>query len=697
MPPRVTTSRQLFAKGQVTDTDTADLTPDQAEALRDVVWTANGDLAKRGGFLYASGANPMDGRTAKLTSAVLLPDENTSPQTYTLVFGEYFGRVAGLVSYQYTPGSANAAVTSTNPVTLLNGGNFGSPFPLLAYQGEVIIAAIGHDMVSSSNRASSQLFRWAGATGSLTASPAGTVTVTSGDDVVTGTGTAFTTDGALNRYIAIEESVGIFNYYRVVEIGSDTRLRVASPIPVAYTTADYVFTNVGVFNIASLVTTKGRATTSAGTATGQATTWNSGLDAVRGQNDWISDEAGAVRAFISVVSSDTSMSSGSLSLTNARFRVGRTLSGSMVTLHQNRLWVTGLPWAPNRLQVTPAGFNLGDHFNGVDSSTTAPGLATVVESVEIPSPFAPGRIVALEAGNDPGPLLVLRDTDAYIVYGEWPSIQVTKLGDNIGCLARGASCRSEDGFFWAGSDGIYQYRPGGGVRDLTEGKVNREWRAHVKSITGYAAWDVNMEVVDSTLVISSQYGNDRYSASAPIPPGTFPATQYAYDIDRGAWGTWTGPNVNSMTTMFYGDKPREVIATDYSTNRLITLSGALDPTLAGQANGVNGTFLARSGRMLMGSAGDLGRVIDSRVTYRMTGSSPQFTVKYGSTSLNTAATVTTTTSGTAYATTRVKPGSTNLGTAGRDMQVEFAESSGTPTRLEINEFSWVTRERRKRA
>jgi hypothetical protein len=65
--------------------------------------------------------------------------------------------------------------------------------------------------------------------------------------------------------------------------------------------------------------------------------------------------------------------------------------------------------------------------------------------------------------------------------------------------------------------------------------------------------------------------------------------------------------------------------------------------------------------------------------------------------LNTAATVTTTTSGTAYNTTRIKPGSTNLGTSARDMQVEFAESSGTPARLEINEFSWVTRERRKRA
>ncbi len=102
--------------------------------------------------------------------------------------------------------------------------------------------------------------------------------------------------------------------------------------------------------------------------------------------------------------------------------------------------------------------------------------------------------------------------------------------------------------------------------------------------------------------------------------------------------------------------------------------------------------------MLLGQAGDLGRVVDAKVTYRLTGtSSPAFTVKFGTTSLDTAGTVSTTTSGTAYATQRFFPGSTQMGNQVRDGQVEVAESAGTITRLELNEFSWVVRLRRPRA
>ena len=695
MPPRVTNTRQLFAKGQVTDLDTSDLAPDQAEALRDAVWSANGDLAKRGAFLYASAANPLNGRTTKITGVCVLPDENSSPQTYRIVVGEHAGHIGVLSSYSYTPGTANTSATTSSTLNIANSGAFGMVYPLVAYQGEVIVAMLGKDMVTpTAGQASSILYRWAGNTTTFS-SFTGTVSATAGEDTVTGVGTLFTTEAAVNAYLYVADSTGVKMSYRITSIESNTRLRVSSPIQVTVAGVSYSIGAFGLFNIASLVTTKGRSSNSTTTQTGQATTWNSGLDRVKGNTDWMSDAAGAARVYVTSVASDTSIgTSTALALTNAKYRICRPLAGRIVTQHAGRLWVAGVPWAPNRLQVTPAGFQLGDAFNGVDSTSTAIGLAGTVESVEIPSPYDPGRIVALEAGNDPGPLLVLRDTDAYVVYGEWPSVQVTKLGDNIGCVHQFASCASEHGFFWAGSDGVYQYRPGGGVRDLTEGRVNREWRAFVKSLAGNATFQVSVEVVDSWLVISAAYGSE--TDTQVSPPNTFPSTQYVYDIDRDAWGTWTGPNVLGMSTVFIGGKPREVIATDYSTNRLVTLSGAMDPTLAGSANGVNGTFLARSGRMLLGSAGQLGRVIGARLTYRMTGSSPQFTVKFGSTSLQTAATVTTTTTGTAYATTRLRP-TLNLGSEFRDVQVEFAESSGTPTRLELNEFQWVTRERRVRA
>lgn len=694
MPARRTALRQLFSKGQVTDTDTADLTPDQAEALRDCVWTSNGDIAKRGAFLHASEANPLDGWTNKLTGAILVPDVDTAPQTYSIVAGDYGGRLGKLAAYNYQPVSPNIIGNTSDTETVAQQLPV---YPLLAYQGEVIAAVVNRNALDDANY-DGPLIRWAGSTATETAAPAGTVAVTAGSDVIVGTGTAFTSVCNVGQYLVTRDANYIRYYGLVVKIESDTRLRVSAPADISMSGNAYFTVNQGIIGLGSLVTTQGRASAAAGTITGEATSWNSTLGKVSSQVDRISNEAGAAMYLITAVTDDDTLSAtGAPTFSSGGYRITRPLSGQMVTLHQNRLWVAGLPWAPNRLQVTPVAFSLSSFFNGVDSSTTAPGVANVTESVEIPSPYDPGRIIALEAGNDPGPLLVLRDRDAYIVYGEWPSVQVTKLGDNIGCVHQFASCSSEHGFIWAGSDGVYQYRPGGGVRDLTEGKINREWRAHIRSVAAYPNFQVSVEVVDSYLVISSAYGSTFDSAGAAQPPDTFPSTQYVLDIERGAWGTWTGPNVLGMSAFFFGGQPRDVIATDYATNRLITLSGATIPTLAGSSDGVNGTFLARSGRMLMGSAGDLGRVVDSRVTYRLQGSSPQFTVKFGSTTLNTAATVTTTTATSAYATTRVKPGSTNLGTQGRDMQVEFAESSGTPTRLEINEFSWVTRERRKRA
>jgi hypothetical protein len=175
-----------------------------------------------------------------------------------------------------------------------------------------------------------------------------------------------------------------------------------------------------------------------------------------------------------------------------------------------------------------------------------------------------------------------------------------------------------------------------------------------------------------------------------------PDFAYMLDLDRGAWSQLTdGQWAHAMPVVFAGEG-RDVFVTEQATNRVVSLRSATEPTYAGATNSLTGSFLARSGRMLLGSAGQLGRVIGARLTYRMTGSSPQFTVKFGSTSLQTAATVTTTTTGTAYATTRLRP-TLNLGSEFRDVQVEFAESSGTPTRLELNEFQWVTRERRVRA
>lgn len=687
--------RKLFQGGINTDVDTADLSPEQAESLRDVMWNQNGDLEKRGAFLYASAANPLNSRTQKMTGAILLQDRDTSPPTYKLIAGDYGGHVGPLTTYSYTPGTANTSGAATGTRNVLNGGSFGYPFPGVVYQGEVIFLPVGQDGVTSAGTPSC-LIRYAGSTATENTSPAGTVSISNGQDVVVGIGTSFLTKIAAGQYLWVTDPTwGIKTSYLVAQVETDTRLRLAlAPSQVTIAGGAYQALNYGLVGLSSLVTERGLFTVAgAGTAvTGRATTWNSLLDRVAAGYDWLTDSGYTEKNLISAVGSNLALtlSNGfALPNTGAPYRIGRPLAGRVIAAHQNRLWVAGLPWAPNRLQVTPAGMNLSDTYNGVDS-TTQPGAASIVDSVEIPSPYAPGSIVALETSNEPGPLLVLRDRDAYVVYGEWPSVQVTKLGDNIGCVHQLASCSSELGFFWAGMTGVFHYQPGGGVKDLTQGALTNDWRSFIKTVTQNAVYNVSVDVVVGYLVISAAYGSSS-------PPSTFPSTQYVYDIRRQAWTTWTGPNVLSLTPMQYGGYPKELVGTDYSTNRLITISGALDPTLAGQANGVNGTLLARSGRNLLGQAGEKGRVIDGKLTYRMTGSSPQLTVKFGSATLDTAATITTTTTGSAYNTTRMYPSSGSLGNEFRDVQVEFSETSGTPTRLELNEFSWVTRKRRVRA
>jgi hypothetical protein len=173
---------------------------------------------------------------------------------------------------------------------------------------------------------------------------------------------------------------------------------------------------------------------------------------------------------------------------------------------------------------------------------------------------------------------------------------------------------------------------------------------------------------------------------------------YMMDLDREAWSTFTDFGWSSASEVVFAGVGRDVFVTEKGTNRVVSLRSATEPTYAGVANSLQGVFLARSGRMLLGQAGDLGRVIDAKITYRLTGtSSPAFTVKFGSVTMDTAATVATVTSGAAYNTVRFRPGSTLMGTNVRDVQVEFTESAGTLTRLELNEFSWVARLRRPRA
>jgi hypothetical protein len=557
------------------------------------------------------------------------------------------------------------------------------------WDGEVIFAG---------PTAKGPLVRWCGATAATTVG-AGTVALTKGSSVVTGTTTDFLTKYTAGQYMRVVVGGGLEWDLLVRSVESNTILTLSSPSPFTGSSLTYRFRSFAQFNLCSEVDRAGTISTSGATATGVGTLWTSTIDAediVGLPQDGAT--AGSIRHQVSGGVTDTGFSLSAAPSPawagGSKYIAVRRLAGHVVCKHQNRLWVAGHYVFPNRVQVTPAGFRLNDAYNGLDSEDTNAIEACIAESIDIPEAEpSEGRIVALASLNEPGPLLILRDRDAYILYGEWPSVQVTKLGDELGAIHWASVATMDGAAYWAGPDGVFRYRPGGGVTDITLGRVRRQYLDLVRALPTAAP---NSTAERVPVVVTGTDGHVLVCVGNQPDPTS--STTFAYDVAGDRWSTWTGPVARSASIAAFPDRSYEAFVTDPNINRVIAVSTAMKPALAGEANGVRGVFLARSGRMLLGQAGDLGRIIDAKITYRLTGTlSPAFTVKFGSVTMDTAATVTTVTSGTAYNTIRVRPGSTLMGTNVRDVQVEFTESAGTLTRLELNEFSWVARLRRPRA
>jgi hypothetical protein len=244
-------------------------------------------------------------------------------------------------------------------------------------------------------------------------------------------------------------------------VESNTVLRITSKAQVTTSAANYTVTNFGYMNLSTLVTDKGTVSSSGTTVTGKGTDWQGGLDAVDGYIlygvDWICGANATTWYGVNTVTDDNTLDVivGSPGLSDSNYVVGRPLSGHIACVHAGRLWVAGVAWAPNRLQVTPVAHNLNDVFNGVDSSTTDPDNALIVESVDIPDPNSPGSSPLV--GERPRSTPRSAGPDAYIVYGEWPSIQVTKLGEDIGCVDFRGVTFHDNVFYWAGLEGVLVY------------------------------------------------------------------------------------------------------------------------------------------------------------------------------------------------------------------------------------------------
>lgn len=677
MPSRTYTLSPLFRDGLVTDLDSGLLQPSQAATAQDCIWSLDGDLCKRGAFLYATGANPLNANTDKITSAVLWYDGTTAK----LIMGDAAGRLAAISSYSYTPGGA----TTTTASAAYSTGLGGQVWPVVIYDNEIII--------TSPPTRTWPTMRWSGATGALT-SGAGTVSAGGDDDRIQGVGTNFLTRfSEANRYIVITDDRGVDWYFKVAKVESDTLLRVTAPVKQALDTGlSWSSSPIGYFNLCAVIDDRGRVSNSTTTVTGDSTSWTE-TTSLPGVGDIIGQTTVGSRWGIASVTDDntltTSVAPSDWSGTKP-YRILRRQPGHIVCEHQNRLYFSGTVTYPNRVHLFPAGASASVEFNGIDSSTTDPLSATMSEFFDVPSTADDGCVTAMVSVREPGGLAVFRDRDFYMVYGEWPSIQIQKLSSEIGCTHWRGACEIPGGVAWLGYDGVYIHRPGGGIENITEGKIGNEYRTFVRGgpvlspQSNNQPWARDIAYIDDHIVVTLGDNSSSPSTSSKV---------YAYNMLTKAWATWTGVGPVAMSTIQLSRNSREVLLSDVNSNRFLGISPAVQTGGAvGSSSGVNGTFNVVSGGNIFGARGNLGRVIDMKLTHTVSGTStPQLLVRFAGT---TAATIG---AGSNPTTTRIRPSSTQMGVGVRQQQLQFIESSGTFSVLRLKEATITQRLRRQRA
>lgn len=410
---------------------------------------------------------------------------------------------------------------------------------------------------------------------------------------------------------------------------------------------------------------------------------------------------------ISVVGSDTSLtlSNSPEVFTNSPYVVLRSMPGKEVCAHQGRLWFTGIKWDPNRIYVSPTPDrwpDMGGQSNGEDSFDLDWASAAQAKFIDVPDRFAPGEIVALLSARNV--LLVLRDNAVYGIFGSWPGVQVEMIADGAGCTDIRSTCSSNDGQFWCGKEGIYQYIPGSGIRDITEGRVNKVWRSLMYGLPSTAI--VSAGIYNRHLVVSINADSRRTQT-------------WLYDIAGQAWcGKLTNMRARAFDTSDLRGVDDELYMLPHSTKQIGKLSTALTdadalPELVvlglGQIDNAviapnplpnMPTFIAETGSVLAGTATDSVRTTQMRVGYECVGGQINVLTGDSNTSQTDPASLQEALPSTTYDVTtyKVRTKSTTsddsvIGTSNRQFSVTFAEKSGAePTRVAIHELQIVVRE-----
>ena len=181
------------------------------------------------------------------------------------------------------------------------------------------------------------------------------------------------------------------------------------------------------------------------------------------------------------VASDTELNLGDVSQsdTNIKYAILRRCPFKDAATHKGSLWGTGVAQYKSRVYVGPPGWNLAfppgftpPYDPDILPTSTNPNKF-LMDFIDVPSSNDSDDIIAIL--TSPNPLLVLKRSSVYGVYGSFPNYSVDMIADGIGCIDIRSAQSFDEGQFWAGESGIYWYS-GGRVTDLTDGRINREWR-----------------------------------------------------------------------------------------------------------------------------------------------------------------------------------------------------------------------------
>ncbi len=488
-----------FSGGMVTDVPAYQIGPTNSAFAQDLI-APEGVARQRKGWAF-------DGTTADLVNKLggifrnkfLLADVTRTLTTTTATFEIYI----------HNPTTFGTLIASTGVAYT----------PRAVYHDEVLFCA--EDGISP-------MLRYAGAATERTVS--GTFTFTDGQ--ATASGGTFSGAVGIGSFIRMRDR-NLNLSLKVQDVTSTSSITLEGIVSRDTQAVDIIKSyNTGYGFPAVLVYNAGTVTASAGTVTGYGTRWVSSLDidptdavmilptGADAEMSSITDSGGTGNTTI-----ETALANQA---TKSSYAITRPLPFTDVAAHKGSLWGTGVAQFPNNAYVGPPGWNIAfppgfplpfdaDMPAAVSSANANDFL---MDFIAVPSAYDGDVNVAIL--SSPNPLLVLKRSAIYGITGSFPNFSTDKIVDNIGCIDKRSAISGPNGQFWAGEEGIYAY-VGGQVIDLTNGKINREWRALTRSFD-YGVLDY--------CAIGEVY--DHLFVSMVTGAGTTTRT-YVYDLRNQAW------------------------------------------------------------------------------------------------------------------------------------------------------------------